>query len=272
MNTHPCRRRGFTLVELMVVIGIIALLISILMPSLRRAREAASSAACLSNLRQIGLAFATYANDHRGSVVPKDYYDLKNPSAVPGNWAGILVDGKYLAAPAQPDPKSTNSTGNSVFRCPSGQDQRWNLATPSYAGGEYSGVGACFWRQQSAQSGKYYDIWYAVNGDNATFGVYPMNMLPVPGSNINQLMKLGRIRRPDRVPLVYDGLQHHFGLGWGYVHINARHNGARVTNVLFVDGHCAGVDRKLLPGGFNEMADVDVMRQKYPDPQWRLDQ
>ena len=68
-SARPCRRgRAFTLVELLVVIGIIAVLISILLPTLGRAREAAKKAQCLSNLRQTHLALMLYANAYKDAA------------------------------------------------------------------------------------------------------------------------------------------------------------------------------------------------------------
>src|SRR5438270_13665048 len=61
-------RRAFTLIELMVVIGIIAILLGILLPSLSRARESSNRAKCLSNLRQVGGAYVMYAMDHNGRL------------------------------------------------------------------------------------------------------------------------------------------------------------------------------------------------------------
>lgn len=61
----PGRPCGFTLIEVLVVVGIVALLIAILMPSLSGAREQARSAVCMSNLRQVGLGLATYTTEMR---------------------------------------------------------------------------------------------------------------------------------------------------------------------------------------------------------------
>jgi len=63
-------RRAFTLVEVLVVVAIIAVLASILFPVLSRARAKARQTACSSNMRQVGLALAMYADDHDGLLPP----------------------------------------------------------------------------------------------------------------------------------------------------------------------------------------------------------
>ena len=87
---------GFTLVELLVVIGIIAIMIGILLPTLNKARQSARSAACLSNLRQMGQAFHIYLSENRGRL-PYYIWQAKNASGTvlpevswQGYWIGLL--------------------------------------------------------------------------------------------------------------------------------------------------------------------------------------
>lgn len=71
MKKERARKNGFTLVELLVVIGIIVLLVAILLPTLGMARERANQAKCMSNMRQLGLGFIAYCDTNKG-LVPLD--------------------------------------------------------------------------------------------------------------------------------------------------------------------------------------------------------
>jgi prepilin-type N-terminal cleavage/methylation domain-containing protein/prepilin-type processing-associated H-X9-DG protein len=113
------RAKAFTLVELLVVIAIIAILTALLLPAVAKTKERGKSTACLSNLRQVGIALQLYTQDHENKL-PFMYDALLSTNAVPTNNTIDIVLSNYL--------------GNvRVLLCPSDDKQLFAQTGSSYA-------------------------------------------------------------------------------------------------------------------------------------------
>ena len=155
------RKHGFTLVELLVVIGIIAVLVGMLLPSLNRAREQARRVQCLSNIRQIAMGFLMYTNENKGWFPGPGVFggglglQSVHPSMTP-TWIGRAEDWIVWRQKAESDPlegsiiKYMNNPEPSVMRCPSDDVTTRAVVDPlgfypySYAMNSYLSFGAIY--------------------------------------------------------------------------------------------------------------------------------
>ena len=111
LRTGNARNGGFTLIELLVVIAIISLLVSILIPSLQRAREIAKTTVCLTNEKQLGTMFHMYAGENDDQLPPEYPYPWLTGQPLPwgSTWAHYLAHG---------DPTRAGNSPLKDFCCP----------------------------------------------------------------------------------------------------------------------------------------------------------
>ena len=217
------RRRGFTLVELLVVIGIIAVLIGVLLPTLGKARDAANRSACLSNIRQLSNAWIMYANDNKGNLVFAENGSVDDPSNKDKR------DGWVIDVPGDPATNTRASVEKGLlwkyvpaaeaYRCPASYD---------------------------SNNFRSYSINTCMNGTPLLFfpdyyntGVPPNQTLPI-------IMKMGKVK-PDRLVFIEEFDDRGFNQGsflqfksvsnpliWGDIPAFFHKNG---TVMSFGDGH-----------------------------------
>ena len=214
-----CRRRqAFTLVELLVVIGIIAVLVGILLPALNRARAAARTTACLSNLRQMGQAWQMYLGESKGRL-PHTIWHTP-PSGITsgstqhrefiwrGFWFGLLnqyrVASSQLLCPEAADevPWNLNSTGGIIGA--GTMNYAWSgrhqSASPVGIRLDSSGVNLTM----DTTRGGYRIGSYGFNG-NLFFGKRPATAPPTTGSSAAAFgPNISFVKPSAEVPAFYD--------------------------------------------------------------------
>lgn len=226
------RLKGFTLVELLVVVAIIALLIGMLMPVLSKARRHAARVACMANLRQLGLALVAYAGEN-GGYLPAPASALQPQEADWVHWQANrdIAESRLW----------TYIGGNDdVLKCPLGVPDRPATQVPPYP------------------------FSYDVN--TKLTGIIPPIVGPMP---VRKPFKLWRVRLSSRKILaleedsstISDGAWYadtdKFWLNGTMIFLSTRHDGdgrefsrredflvARRGNVVFVDGHAEFMERR----------------------------
>ena len=289
MQIRSHNYRGFTLVELLVVIGIIALLISILLPALSKAKEASRVAKCLSNLRQLGMASASYTAENKGYLVPADVFDPALASEPNGRvwsdtWVTILVGLKYLQYPPNVDPVKPPSDDN-VFHCPSGILEQSSITaiitnTPV---SRQDAQGAMGYLNEASSKGVQPGLrvysWYGINAAaDSTTPFIPEPCRRVTGTD--GFVKYSQIKKSSEMVFVFDGILGLHVQRTNANRLNARHNKQTATNILFFDGHADTYPTKSLPGGLGDANPATTTfslsnlqsSQYVGGPKWRLDQ